>query len=496
MSMVGLHHYEGTGLGALGGFGASTYMEVQQLQKALAAGYDVNPATMTGGAALRVQSLEESLKIVTYTDRHIVFWRDVPKSPAYSTVEEFNTQDSYGDNFYGAFYREGELPLSNDSVYRRQTALVKFMGVTKEVTHPATLIHPAHGNLIAKENESGILWLLRQVEKSMFYGDSSLAFGGAEGEQWDGLRNLIAPDMLIDLEGAPIQEADFEEASNLLALNFAYPTDCYLGYNSLSDLIKIMYPRHRVSLPAPRDGRIGQAVNSITTQGGDLALNATRFIERRPVAGAAARGPATHVPTAPASVGVSIVPAATTGEFDKSQGVLDAKYAYIVTAANRFGESAPTAAVLSASMLASVAETGGAISLLITNSGSVAIPPEFYNIYRTVAQPDSTTVAPTDPTEYNLIQQVPAESQASGGVTPATAGTLLDLNWNMPFTEELFIGELDPQVITFRQLAPLMKLDLAVLAPAFRWMILLYGVLILFANRKWMRIRNVGRLAL
>ena len=494
--MIGLKHYEGTGLGLMGGFGASTYQEVQQLTKALAAGYDANPATMTGGAALRVQSLEESLKIVTFTDRHIVFWRDVPKSPAYSTVEEFNVQESYGDDFFGAFYREGELPLANDSVYRRQTALVKFMGSVKEITQPATLIHPAHGNLVAKENESGILWLLRKVEKALFYGDSSLAFGGAEGEQWDGLRNLIAPDMLIDLEGASLQEADFEEATNLLALNYAYPTDCYLGYSSLSDLVKIMYPRHRVSLPAPRDGRIGQAVNSIVTQAGDLALNATRFIEKRPVAPAGARGPATHVPTAPSAVAVALVAGAGTGEFDKSQGNQDARYAYIVTAANRFGESAPSPATLSPIMTGANAQAGAAFSIDITNAAAVSVPPEYFNIYRTVGQPASTGTAPTDATEYNLVMQIPAESQANLGTTPAAPGTFLDLNWSMPFTEELFIGELDPQVITFRQLAPLMKLDLAVLAPAFRWMILLYGVLILFANRKWMRIRNVGRLNL
>jgi hypothetical protein len=494
--MIGLQHYEGTGLGMMGGFGSSSYQEVQQLQKALAAGYDANPATMTGGAALRVQSLEESLKIVTFTDRHIVFWRDVPKSPAYSTVEEFNTQESYGDNFFGAFYREGEMPLSNDSVYRRQTALVKFMGVTKEVTHPATLIHPAHGNLVAKENESGILWLLRKVEKALIYGDSTLAFGGVEGEQWDGLRNLIAADMLIDLEGAPLQEADFEEATNLLALNFAYPTDCYLGYSALSDLVKIMYPRHRVSLPAPRDGRIGQAVNSMTTQAGDLALNATRFIERRPVAPSAARGPASHVPTAPSAVAIALAAAATTGEFDKNQGSKDAKYAYLITAANRFGESAPATAALSPTMTSANAALGRAFTVSITNAAAAGIPPEFFNVYRTVGLPSTTAAAPADPTEYNLIMQIPAESQANLGTTPATAGTLLDLNWNMPFTEELFIGELDPQVLTFRQLAPLMKLDLAVLAPAFRWMILIYGVLILFANRKWMRIRNIGRLAL
>lgn len=489
--MVGLQNYENLGLN---GFGTASMAQMQELQKALSAGYASDPALMTGGSALRVESLEESLKILTYTDRHIRFWRDVPKTPAYSTVEEYNQQESYGDDNFGAFLREGELALANDSVYRRRTALVKFIGTTREVTHPATLIHPAHGDLIAKENESGILWLMRQIEVALFHGNSNLAALGGEGEQWDGLDSLIAADMFVDLEGAPPQEGDFEEVSNLLALNYAYPTDCYLGYTPLSDLVKTMYPRHRINLPPPTDGQIGQAINSIVTQAGVLRLNATRFLERPPVAPTAARGPATHVPTAPASITATTNAGSGVGEFDKSQGTATAQYAYVVTAANRFGESAPAAAaVLGGALTGAQAAAGWEVRLSITNNAAVTTPPEYFNVYRTVALA-ATATAPTNMSAYSLILQIPAESQASGGVTPVVAGTIADINRVMPFTEQLYIGELDQAVLTFRQLAPLMKLDLAVLAPAYRWMILLYGVLVLFAARKWCRMINIGRL--
>jgi hypothetical protein len=40
----------------------------------------------------------------------------------------------------------------------------------------------------------------------------------------------------------------------------------------------------------------------------------------------------------------------------------------------------------------------------------------------------------------------------------------------------------------------MMKMDLAVLSPAYRWMILLYGTPILFAPKKWIRMINIGRL--
>jgi hypothetical protein len=40
----------------------------------------------------------------------------------------------------------------------------------------------------------------------------------------------------------------------------------------------------------------------------------------------------------------------------------------------------------------------------------------------------------------------------------------------------------------------MMRLDLAVLVPAYRWMILLYGTPVLFAPKKWLRYVNVGML--
>jgi len=486
---VGLGSYEGS---AMQGFGTGNMEGVQQLNKALSAGSGYALSEKVGGSALRVESLEESLKILTYTARHFKFWPKVYKSPAFSTVEEYNQLLSYGDDGYGPFLREGELPLANDSQYQRRTQLVKFMGTTREITHPATLVHPAHGDLIALENQNGILWLLRQIEIFLFKGNSKLAFSG-ESEQWDGLDSLIESDMFIDLEGAPTQEADYEESSNLLAENFAYPTDIFLGFRPMSDLVKTMYPRHRVQLPAPTDGRIGQTVESIVTQAGLLEFNVDRFIERPPIAVGTVRGPATLVPTAPGSM--AAVPAASTiGEFDKNQGSSDAKYAYVVTAVNRFGESLPTAPLLSATLTGPNAQAGWVINLSITNSGAMQTPPEYFNVYRTVALKSSTVTAPTVASRaYSLVAQIPAQTQAAGMTTPL-AGFIPDKNRTMPFTEIIYIGEMTPQVVTFRQLAPIMKLDLAVLAPAYRWMILLYGCLILFAPRKWMRLLNVGRL--
>jgi hypothetical protein len=94
-------------------------------------------------------------------------------------------------------------------------------------------------------------------------------------------------------------------------------------------------------------------------------------------------------------------------------------------------------------------------------------------------------------TSYSLIAQVPASSQAASGTT-----TYADLNLYLPFTSTAYLGELTPSVLTFRQLLPMMKMDLAVVGPAFQWLIMLYGTPMMFAKKKWLRYINVGDAAI
>jgi len=475
---VSLRHYEG-----LNGFGMAPAQDVNELTKALEAGYQIT--NQTGGSALRVESLEASLKVVTFTNHHIKLWKKIPKSPAYSTVEEYNQLTAYGPQGAFAFTQEGELPPSTDSSYVRRTQLVKFMGTTREVTHPATLVHPAHGDIIALENQNGILWLLERVELALFTADSNLAFDG-EAEQWDGLDALIDATSFVDLEGQALQEADVEEASNQIVEAYGYPTDMFLGTRELSDLVKTMYPRERVSLPAPVNGVIGQSVNSMATQAGHIEFNPDVFIRRLPTPPAAATHP--NAPASPQAVTAAAM-AGATGAFNKGAPAGTNYYSYVVTACNRFGESAPSPAMAgSVTVIQADKDALKYIPLTLTNAASIgAFPPEYLRVYRTVAT--ATSGVPAAMTSYSLIAQVAAASQAGGGTTP-----LNDLNFLLPFTSIAYMGELTPQVITFRQLAPMMRLDLAVLAPAYRWQILLYGTPILFAPKKWLRMINIGRL--
>jgi len=82
-NMVSWKDYEG-----IEGFGAATQADVDSLNKALLAGQAITgPGGTAGdGFALRVESLERTLKNTTYRMEHIRFWKAIPKLPAYNTV--------------------------------------------------------------------------------------------------------------------------------------------------------------------------------------------------------------------------------------------------------------------------------------------------------------------------------------------------------------------------------------------------------------------------
>jgi len=331
---------------------------------------------------------------------------------------------------------------------------------------------------------------LERVEDSLFHGNSALAFDG-EAEQWDGLDTMIANANVVDLEGQPLQEADIEEASNLVIESFGYPTDIFLGTRAMSDLVKTFYPRERVQLPAPSEGKVGLNVTSMATQAGTIEFNPDVFIRQGKTPPAAATSA-----NAPASPAVGVQPAlgaAGLASWPKSIGAGPGNFAYAATACNRFGESAP---VLFQSFFTAVADltaaenaAGNSIVFTVDNAAVVgANPTEYVIIYR--ADLALGAAAPADITQYSEIARVAVATQGAG--LPAVVFN--DTNAIMPFTETAYLGELTPSVLTFRQLAPLMRMDLAVLAPAYRWMVLMYGTPILFAPRKWVRMTNIGRL--
>lgn len=467
--MVSLNDYQNFGQG----FGIGSAADVEQLNKALETGGSAYANGVTGqvnGAALQVESLESSLKVLTFTDQHVKMWKKIAKTPAYSTVEEYNQLLSYGSDG-GGFLPEGVLPETQDSEYRRQASFVKFLGTTREVTHPMTLVRSAHGDVIARENQNGIQWLMKKLEHGLFWGNSKLAAPGKEGVQFDGLNTLIDAENTYDCAGKELKDTDINYGSQMILENYGTPTDFFLPYEVLSEFSQTYFPKERVIMPTAGQGyQAGLVVNKFQTHGGAVEFNPDLFLQKtKPLSPNATGG--IKAPTAPASVVVAVNGTEVGAEFGKSGA---GTYEYSVTACNRFGESVPTAAGSSVAITSS--ELGKGIEVKITNATAMVSEPEYFRIYRT--EKDGKT-------KY-CIAEVPAANVSAGGVT-----TFLDKNETMPNTYTAFMGEFTPEVLAFKQLAPIMKMDLALLGPAYRWMILIYGVPQLYAPKKWMKFKNI-----
>lgn len=448
---VTLSDYDG-----LTGFGISPSQDAEQLQKALSAGYQ-NPRH-DGGNALRVESLEATLRILTFSQGHVKLWKDIPKLPAFSTSEEYTVQTNYGGES-GSFTREGELPQVQDASYERRVELVKYLGTQREVTHPATLVRNAYGNIIARETQNGAVWLMERLERSLFRGQASVI-----PESFDGIDEQIlrdpkaAANNVLDLRGGVLTEDAIEEMTNIIIENYGIPSALYLAPRAHSDMSKQFYARQRGGF-GEREGRIGYAAKVMETNAGDVALRGDIFLrsgKNNSVKTAPVSATSVRSATAPTVAGVagadasSIFLAADAGT-----------YQYKVSAINRFGESAGAQEAGGVAVVA-----GDGVALTITDGGG-SDPATGYSIYRSVAGGAAGT-------EEHVID-IPRD----GATTVWT-----DINQYLPGTSRSYMLQMSLQSMSFRQLAPMMKIPLATLAASIRWMQLIYGTPIVYAPQK------------
>lgn len=472
------------------GYGNTSQAEVEELNKALeaGAGYAGAPTALTGGGALQVESLDASLKSVTYEMKHIKLWALMAKDQAYNTIEEYNRQDAYGDQGRG-FIAEGALPRSEDSSYTRKTQRVRFIGVTRELTHVYTLVRNAHGDAITREIKNGTMRILEIVERNLFdgrgqYASATGAFDGSAAVldadlAWEGLDKQIRKgnadvsakakaftgfgleeDVITDQRGATLDEDALEDAGRIVVENFGMPNLMMMDTKVHSDLARTFYPKERVNPIGVSNGKAGFVLNQFVSSAGAFDLVSDVFL--RPKRGASPVADAPAVPAAPTAP----APAAAT---DSKWAAADAgDYYYRATAISEAGESAQ-----SASSAAITLAAGESAEIAIAAvAGAVA-----YAVYRSVKDSD---------TGHEFI----------GYVAPAAvgaAGAMSDRNHKLPGLSQAYLLSNEAEVLRFKQLAPLMKMDLAIVATAYRWMQLLYGTPIVYAPRKNVILENIGR---
>jgi hypothetical protein len=466
--------------------GEGTGAELAELQKAMEAG-DITGMQTLGktdvpGATLKVEDLESTLKVLTFKESDIKLWKKISKLPAYNTVEEYNQQVEYGSDGH-SFVDEGGLPEDDSPIYRRQAELVKFLGTTRSVSHPMQLVSTMVGNLIESEVKNGTLKILRDADRALWNADSDVIpqeFNGYKKQQIKAMGSEAAwidSDCVIDLHGGELTEAVFENGALNILQNNGEGNLFMCPPKVISAFKKNLLDQKRIYVGATDQNvnpTAGLQVQKYLSQFGFVDLDFDKFlaetIQFKTLTSAASSAKAPVKPTAGATPAEAVTDANNTLFGGDQAGA----YKYAVSAITRAGESQLTDLSSAAISVA----TGQSVDLQFTAGDANTVG---YKIYRTKKG---------ETTNYYCIARISA-AQLAAGVNGAAAGKFRDKNYKIAGTEDAFLIDNSVDVWAFKQLAPLMKMDLAVLSPATRFMILLYGTPVLYAPKKMVTFKNI-----
>lgn len=452
--------------------GEMSYQDVTELKKALEAGYGTDVSGLTGGSALRIQSLDTTLQATLADNNHFRLFNALAKTDASATVDEWTESWNQGGFPGGSTNTETGNIDQAQGEYARRVGMVKYLMTQCQVSFVQTL-QSAIVESEAIENQMGTLRLLRDAEHLSFYGDSSVV-----PTEYDGLvaqmEALGSSDHVLDAEAQSLQSIHLvtKAAATISGIgNFGTPTDLFMSQLTQADFDTYLDPAYRVSLSGTgQDIMQGSPVKGIRTSWGDIKANPDVFIQDE-----AQQVPfELHYPAIAAGNGFmpSTITGVTASAVDSKFGATHAgNYYYAVAGVNQKGQSV----VLVSDQVAVAA--GEKVTLSI--AASATSQETGYAIYR--GRKNGTNAV----SDLRLVKRVPR----TGAVT-----TFVDLNRDIPGTSKAFILNLTPghTAITWRKLLPLTRFALyptnAAIVP---WALLLFGYLRITKRRQHTLIKNI-----
>src|SRR6185369_10744146 len=151
--------------------GLVTPEDIEALNKAISAGYGGagKPTDLTYGGVIQAESLESTLKSVTFDMKNLKFWPSVNIDKAYNLFEQYNRLIAYGSDA-SPYMGEGGAPIEEDSTYVRDGQKIVFFGTRRKVSHQMTLVRTTVGDIVAQQAKEGTMHLLKNVEREMYWG--------------------------------------------------------------------------------------------------------------------------------------------------------------------------------------------------------------------------------------------------------------------------------------------------------------------------------------
>lgn len=456
---------------------------IAELQKALTAGYGTDVSTLSGGAALRIQSLDKTMMSTIQENQHFRLFNALQKDKAIATVDEWTEQSGVGGFLGGSTNSETGNIAGATGSYARRVGLVKYLMTRREVSFVQTL-QGAIADSEAVEAQNGALQLLTDAEYLSFEGDSTVVpteFDGIKAQ----ITSLGSSDHVLDARGASLASINLVNAAAATIAgygNFGTPTHIFMSLKNQADFDNNLDPAFRVPLSEVPDGgtKIGAPVVGIRTSHGNIANMPDVFIRDEnmkvpfetqfgSIAAANNFAPATVV-------------AAPTGVNNASSlwGAADAGlYYYYVTGINANGQSVG----VTSAQITSV--QGQAVT--ITIGKSVSGQETGYVIYRSNLN-GSNVVNRTDKylSSFREMIRIPASSVATTVYT--------DLNAEIPGSSNAFIMNMakGSKAITWRQLLPMVKFPLyPTVSATVPWAQLLFGFLRIAKRRHHVVVKNI-----
>lgn len=448
--------------------------DVAELRKALEAGYGTDVAGLTGGGALRIQSLERTMLSTIQENRHFALFNLLAKSNATATIDEWTEQSGVGGFLGGSTNTESGTINAATGDYARRTGQVKYLMTRREVSF-VTSLQNAIVEAEAVEAANGAKQLLTDAEFLCFEGDSTVV-----PTEFDGIYAQIvglgSTDHVIDAEGQSLAsvESIVKAAATISRRgNFGTPTHLFFSPMVGADMDANFDPAYRVGLPNGQEAKRGTPVRGIVTAQGDIDVVRDVFIRDDQD-----QSPFELDNSALATANAGMKPQTVAGT--PGAGAADTKwgsthagnYYYAVAGVSASGQST----VLVSAQVAVAA--GQQVSLAIGASAGNA--ETGYAIYR--GRKNGTNAV----ADLRFVTRIP---KTAGGTT-----TWLDKNREIPGTSKAYVLNLSSGdlAINWRQFLPMTKFALyPTLSATIPWAQLLFGYLRIGKRKHHVVIKNI-----
>lgn len=459
------------GAPAVGGSAGGALSDLGDLAKALeASNYQTDVATLTGGGALGVQSLDTAMKTTIQENEHFTLFNRLAQTNATNIVDEYSRQTNIGGWLGGSTNTQMGVVRGAQGEYSREVGMVKFLMTLRQVGYVLTI-----GKNIAEptalEERNGALQLLTDAEYLLFHGNAD-----ASPTQFDGIFNQIeklvlageiSPERIVDLDGAKLDSVDPFSAINTAASTYGSwgkSTDVYLPISVQADLNTYLDPSFRWAPTGGNTPVVGGHVEGIRLTSGVLKTNQNTFIhdENNPMvvpfevtnADIAVKNAAIK----PASLTVDASANDTASRFTATRA---GNYYYAVAAID--GSGAGHSQIVKSTQVAIAAGKKAVLTISASASGTET----GYAIYR--SRQDGTNAS----NDFRLVKVV----KKAGATT-----TFTDQNREIPGSVSIPVLNLaqGADAIGWRQFQPMTKIPLPFGiggVPQYSWFQFLFGYL-------------------